>query len=48
MSKRTGEEKLPATSLDQDEIIGVHHEHIGAANKSEVSPNTPTADEADI
>jgi hypothetical protein len=25
-----------------------HHEHIGAASKSDVSPNTPTADETDL
>ena len=24
------------------------HEHIGTANKSDVSPNTPPADEADL
>ena len=32
----------------QDESDSLRHEHIGTANKSDVSPNTPAADEADI
>jgi hypothetical protein len=40
--------KLSATSVNQDQINNVHHEHIGAANKSDVLPNTPPADEADL
>ena len=31
----------------QDDSNGMHHERIGDASKSDVSPNTPTADEAD-
>jgi len=33
-------------SLNHDDSNSVHHEHIGVANKSDVSPNTPKADEA--
>lgn len=32
----------------QDDNNNIHHEHIGDASKSDVSPNTPPADEADI
>jgi hypothetical protein len=35
-------------STIQDNSNGMHHEHIGDASKSDVSPNTPPADEADI
>jgi hypothetical protein len=35
-------------STIQDESDSLRHEHIGPANKSDVSPNTPAADEADI
>ena len=45
MTKRTGE----ATSTIQDDSNNsVQHEHIGVANKSDVSPNTPTAEEDDL
>jgi hypothetical protein len=37
-----------ATSTIQGESNSIYHEHIGTANKSDVSPNTPIADEADI
>jgi hypothetical protein len=35
------------TSINHDDSNSIHHEHIGVANKSDVSPNTPKADEAD-
>jgi nicotinamidase-related amidase len=35
-------------STIQDNNNNLHHEHIGDANKSDVSPNTPRADVADI
>jgi hypothetical protein len=45
ITKRTGE----ATSTIQDDSnSSIHHEHIGVANKSDVSPNTPTAGEDDV
>ena len=34
-------------STMQDDSNIIHHEHIRAANKSDVSPNTPPADEVD-
>ena len=37
-----------SSSTIQDDNNGMHHEHIGTANKSDVSPNTPPADEADL
>jgi hypothetical protein len=48
MAERAGEEKHSTTSTNQDDSNGKHQEHMGAANKSDVSPNTPTADEADL
>jgi hypothetical protein len=39
------EEKLSTASLNHDDSNSVHHEHTGVANKSDVSPNTPKADE---
>jgi hypothetical protein len=48
LAERDREEKLSTASLNRDDINCVHHEHIGAANKSDVSPNTPTADETDL
>jgi nicotinamidase-related amidase len=33
-----------STSTIQDNSNNIHHEHIGDASKSDVSPNTPTAD----
>mgnify|MGYP006320371815 CR=1 FL=1 len=36
------------TSIIQDDDNSIHHEHIGDASKSDVSPNTPPADEADL
>lgn len=36
------------TSTIQGDSNNKHHEHIGSANKSDVSPNTPPADEADL
>jgi len=45
MANRTVE----ATSTIQDDSnSSVHHEHIGVANKSDVSPNTPIAEEDDL
>ncbi|MGH9975760.1 MAG: hypothetical protein ACRD8Z_07985 [Nitrososphaeraceae archaeon] len=49
MIKRAGEEKLSATStIHEDDNNSMQHEHLGLANKSDVSPNTPTADEANL
>jgi hypothetical protein len=48
MAERAGEKKLSTASANQDDSNGKHQEHMGAANKSDVSPNTPTADEADL
>ena len=36
------------TSIIQSDDNSIHHEHIGDANKSDVSPNTPPADEVDL
>jgi hypothetical protein len=36
------------TPIVQDDDDSIHHEHIGDANKSDVSPNTPPADETDL
>ena len=44
LSESATEERLFDTSTNNS----VHHEHFGAANKSDVSPNTPPADEADV
>ena len=44
MSEREGE-KVSATLTNRD---NPHHEHIRDASKSDVSPNTPPADEADL
>jgi hypothetical protein len=40
-------EKYSTPSLNHDDSNSMHHEHIGIASKSDVSPNTPKADEAD-
>ncbi|HXW11568.1 MAG TPA: hypothetical protein VD694_02320 [Nitrososphaeraceae archaeon] len=44
MTKRNDE----TTSIIQSDDNSIHHEHIGDANKSDVSPNTPPADEVDL
>lgn len=44
VTERTDE----TTSTIQDESDSLRHERVGVANKSDVSPNTPAADEADI
>jgi nicotinamidase-related amidase len=36
-----------SSSTIQDDSNSMHHEHLGVASKSDVSPNTPTADEVD-
>jgi hypothetical protein len=36
-----------ASTVRDDNNNSIHHEHIGVANKADVSPNTPTAEEAD-
>ena len=41
-------EENSSTSKIQDDSNNIHHEHIGDASKSDVSPNTPPADEADL
>ena len=40
--------KFSSTSTIQDDSNNIHHEHLGVASKSDVSPNTPLADEADL
>jgi hypothetical protein len=40
-------EKLSTASLNHDDSNSMRHEHMGIASKSDVSPNTPKADEAD-
>jgi nicotinamidase-related amidase len=37
-----------ASTVREDNNNNIHHEHIGDASKSDVSPNTPSADEADL
>ena len=37
-----------STSTIQHDSNNIHHEHIRDANKSDMSPNTPPADEADL
>ena len=44
----SGAKKVSSTSIIQDDNNSVHHEHIGSTNKSDVSPNTPPADEANL
>jgi hypothetical protein len=44
MAERAGE----TNSIMQDDSNIIHHEHITTANKSDVSPNTPPADESEI
>jgi hypothetical protein len=44
VTKRSDE----ADSTIQDDNNNIHHEHIGGASESDVSPNTPPADEADL
>jgi hypothetical protein len=36
------------STIQDDDNNNKHHEHIGNASKSDVSPNTPAADEADL
>jgi nicotinamidase-related amidase len=36
-----------ASTVRDDNNNSIHHEHIGVASKADVSPNTPTAEEAD-
>lgn len=45
MSERDKEKRVSATLTNRD---NPHHEHISDASKSDVSPNTPPADEADL
>lgn len=45
MSESNEENKISVTLTRKDDV---HHEHIGAADKSDVSPNTPPADEANL
>lgn len=36
------------STIKDDGNNSAHHEHVGVANKAEVSPNTPKAEEADL
>jgi hypothetical protein len=47
MIERDGEEKLSIASVKHDDRNSMLHEHLGVANKSDVSPNIPKADETD-
>gem|GEM_PF-5094344 len=47
MAERAIKEKIFPTSTIQDGSNSVHHEHMGDAIKSDVTPNTPLADETD-
>lgn len=40
--------KVSSTTTIHGDSDNIRHESIGAASKSDVSPNTPTADEADL
>jgi transposase-like protein len=42
------ERVVETNSTIQDDSNIIHHEHITSANKSDVSPNTPPADESEI
>jgi hypothetical protein len=42
MARRTG---ASASTIQDNANNSVRHEHIGVANKADVSPNTPTAEE---
>jgi hypothetical protein len=48
LAKSDGEEKFSTVSLNHNDSNSMHHEHIGAANKSDISPNTPTSDDAEL
>jgi nicotinamidase-related amidase len=41
------QKKFSSASTIQDDSNSIHYEHLGVANKSDVSPNTPTADVVD-
>ena len=45
MTKRTVE---ATSTIEDDPNSSIQHEHIGFANKSNVSPSTPTAEENDL
>ncbi len=45
---RGEDENLFTISASQVDSNGKHHEGVGVANKSDVSPNTPKADEANL
>jgi uncharacterized protein with PIN domain len=47
LTKKASEEKHSTISTIRNDINNIHHEHLEAASKTDVSPNTPTADEAD-
>ncbi len=47
MAERVVKEKIFSTLTIQDGSSSVHHEHMGDAIKSDVTPNTPTVDETD-
>jgi hypothetical protein len=48
LTKKASEETHSTILTIRDDINNIHHEHLGAASKTDVSPNTPRADEADI
>ncbi len=48
LAEKVSEETHSTISTIRNDINNTHHEHLGAANKTDVSPNTPPADEAEI
>jgi hypothetical protein len=48
LMKKASEETHSTISTIRNDINIIHHEHLGAASKTDVSPNTPTADDADV
>jgi hypothetical protein len=47
MAERAVKEKIFSTLTIQDGSSSVHHEHMGDAIKSDVTPNTPPVDDTD-
>ena len=45
MAERTGKEKSSSNSRIRDDSNSVHHEQMRDTSKSDVSPNTPPADD---
>jgi uncharacterized protein with PIN domain len=48
LKRDRGDDFSPTPEIQDESNSRVRHEHIGIANKADVSPNTPTAEEADV